>query len=52
MALLTRKRLILVKKETTYGTDSSPLGTDALLVRNLDITPIEADLVSRDLIRP
>lgn len=49
---LTRKRLILVKKETTYGTDSSPAGTDALLVRNLDITPIEADLVSRDLIRP
>lgn len=49
---LTRKRLILVKTETTYGTDSSPVGTDALLVRNLDITPIEADLVSRDLIRP
>jgi len=49
---LTRKRLILVKKETTYGTDSSPAGTDALLVRNLDITPIEADLVSRDLVRP
>jgi hypothetical protein len=49
---LTRKRLILVKKETTYGTDSSPAGTDALLVRNLDITPIEADLISRDLIRP
>lgn len=49
---LTRKRLILVKKEATYGTDSTPAGTDALLVRNLDITPIEADLVSRDLIRP
>lgn len=49
---LTRKRLILVKKEVTPGTDSSPAGTDALLVRNLDITPIEADLVSRDLIRP
>lgn len=49
---LTRKRLILVKKEATYGTDSSPVGSDALLVRNLDITPIEADLVSRDLIRP
>lgn len=49
---LTRKRLILVKKEVTYGTDSSPAGTDALLVRNLDITPIEADIVSRDLIRP
>lgn len=49
---LTRKRLIQVKKESTYGTDSSPAGTDALLVRSLEITPIEADVVSRDLIRP
>jgi len=48
---LTRKRLIQVKKESTYGIDSSPVGTDALLVRNLEITPIEADVVSRDLIR-
>jgi len=48
---LTRKRLIQVKKESTYGTDSTPVGTDALLVRNLEITPIEADVVSRDLIR-
>jgi hypothetical protein len=49
---LTRKRLILSKIETTYATDSSPAGTDAILVRNLDITPIEADVVSRDLVRP
>jgi hypothetical protein len=49
---LTRKRLIQVKKESTYGTDSTQAGTDALLVRNLEITPIEADVVSRDLIRP
>jgi hypothetical protein len=48
---LTRKRLIQVKKEATYGTDSTPVGTDALLVRNLEITPVEADVVSRDLIR-
>jgi len=48
---LTRKRLIQVKKESTYGTDSTPAGSDALLVRNLEITPIEADVVSRDLIR-
>ena len=48
---LTRKRLIQVKGEATYGTDSTPAGTDALLVRNLEITPIEADVVSRDLIR-
>ena len=52
MALLTRKRLILSKTESTYGTDSTPTGTDALLVRELEITPIEADVVSRDLIRP
>jgi hypothetical protein len=49
---LTRKRLIQVKREVTYGTDSVPVGTDALLVRNLEITPIEADVISRDLIRP
>lgn len=52
MPLLSRKRLILSKIESTYATDSSPAGTDAILVRNLDITPIEADVVSRDLIRP
>ncbi len=52
MPLLTRKRLILAKSETTYGTDSTPTGAEAVLVRNLDITPIEADVVSRDLIRP
>jgi hypothetical protein len=52
MALLSRKRLIMVKTETTYGTDATPVGTDALLVRNLDITPLSGDLVSRDLIRP
>ena len=52
MALLTRKRLILAKVESTYGTDSSPAGTDAVLVRSLEVTPIEADVVSRDLIRP
>ena len=52
MVLLIRKRLILAKTEATYGTDSSPAGTDAILVKELEITPIEADVVSRDLIRP
>lgn len=52
MPLLSRKRLILTKIEGTYSTDSSPAGTDALLVRNLEVTPIEAETVSRDLIRP
>jgi hypothetical protein len=52
MALLTRKRLILAKIESTYGTDSTPGGTQAILVRNLEITPLQADVVTRDLIRP
>ena len=51
MALLTRKRLILLKKETTYGTDSTPAGTDAVLVRDLSVTPLQSDVVSRDLVR-
>lgn len=52
MALLTRKRLILAKIESTYGTDSTPGSTAAILVRNLEITPLQADVVTRDLIRP
>lgn len=51
MPLLTRKRLILIKKESTYGTDVSPAGTDAVLVRDLSVTPLQSDVVSRDLVR-
>jgi hypothetical protein len=52
MPLLSRKRLILAKKETQYGQSANPAGTDAVLVRNLEITPLDSDVVSRDLIRP
>ena len=53
MPLLSRKRLILAKTEATYGTDSTPTGaSNAILVRNLEITPLQAETVSRDLIRP
>lgn len=53
MPLLSRKRLILAKSEATYGVDSSPTGaSNAVLVRNLEITPLQAETVSRDLIRP
>lgn len=52
MALFSRKRILLVKLESTYGTPETPTGSDAILVRNLDITPIESDVVSRDLVRP
>jgi len=53
MPFLTRKRTILIKAETVSGTDSVPTGaTDALTVRSIDVSPIDADVVSRDLIRP
>jgi hypothetical protein len=52
MALLTRKRLLLAKAEATYGTDSSPAGTDAILVRELEIHSAGSDTVERELVRP
>tara|TARA_A100001201_G_scaffold7888_1_gene12421 strand:- start:528 stop:1463 length:936 start_codon:yes stop_codon:yes gene_type:complete len=52
MALLTRKRLILIEEESTYGTDPTPTGADAVLVKDLSIVPQQSDIVSRDLIRP
>ena len=38
--------------ESSYGVDPTPTGTDAVLVRNLDIIPQQSDVVNRDLIRP
>jgi hypothetical protein len=52
MALLLRKRLILIETESSYGTDPTPTGVDAVLVRDLNITPQQSDVVNRDLIRP
>ena len=52
MAQLTRKRVILVEKEQSYGTDPSPAATDVVLVRDLSITPQSSDVVNRDVVRP
>lgn len=52
-SVLTRRRLILAKIESTYGTDPTPTGgSNAILVRNLEIQPLVADTVNRDLVRP
>lgn len=52
MPLLTRRRTLLVKSEVTYGTDPVPTGVaNAILVRNMNITPLNAEVVSRDLVR-
>ena len=52
MPFLARKTYILLKTETTEGTDAVPTGTDALLCRMVEPTPLNGEMVSRDLIRP
>jgi hypothetical protein len=52
MALLNRKRTILAKIQPTPGQDSVPTGSaNAILVRALDVQPLNAANVSRDLVR-
>lgn len=53
MPLLTRRRTILAKIENSYGVDATPTGSaNAILVRNLNVTPLNAEVASRDLVRP
>ncbi len=52
MALLTRKRVILIESESSYGTDPTPSATDVVLVTDLSITPQSSDVVNRDVVRP
>ena len=47
---LTRKRLLLAKIETTYGTDPTPAATDAVLVSALEVQPLQLELKDRELI--
>lgn len=52
MARYARNSVILLKKETTSGTDAVPTGaSNAVLVSNLKANPLNAQNVSRDLIR-
>lgn len=52
MPRLTRKSVLLAKTETTYGTDSVPTGAaNAIVIRNLSVTPIATEEASRDIIR-
>ena len=53
MPLISRLNYIMAKAEVTYGTDSIPTGAaNAVLVRNLSITPLAGERVSRDIVRP
>jgi hypothetical protein len=51
--LYTRKAAILLKQEVTEGTDPTPTGaSNALLVSELSIDPLQIQTVSLDYIRP
>lgn len=52
MALLSRKRLLLASTESTYGVDAVPTGVNGIEIKNLEVTPLQSETVSRDLIRP
>ena len=53
MHKLHRKRSILAKAESSYGSDPTPTGSaNYVQVIDLNIEPIVSDEVSRDLIRP
>lgn len=48
-----RNAAVLTKIETTYATDSVPTGgSNSMLVSEVQITPLEASSVDRDLVRP
>ncbi|MEO5341096.1 MAG: phage tail tube protein [Magnetococcus sp. MYC-9] len=52
MPFRARQRLILAKMETAYGVDPLPTATDALLVRNIALTPLDGGTVDRRLVTP
>ena len=52
MARYAINSVVLLKKETTSGTDAAPTGAaNAVLVSNLKVNPLKAQNVPRDLIR-
>jgi hypothetical protein len=53
MSRFIRNTAILAKVETTRGTDSVPVGTtNAVLVQNMTINPLNATNIDRALMRP
>lgn len=49
--MLERKQRALVKIETTYGTDSTPDGSNMVYASAFDVTPYAGDTVTRDRFR-
>jgi hypothetical protein len=52
MPLRSRRKTLLAELETTYGVDPTPAAADAILVSELEIDPLDASYIDRDLIQP
>ncbi|MEM7047077.1 MAG: phage tail tube protein [Pseudomonadota bacterium] len=44
------KKVLLAKLESTYGSDASPQAADAILLSDVTITPMDADIQERGLV--
>ena len=51
MALRTSQTIICAKAESSYATDPTVAGSNAILCQSIEITPLTGDTVSRDLVR-
>lgn len=49
--LFSARTLILQKSETTYNVSANPTGTDALLVSNLTLDPLQLEREDRELVQ-
>ncbi len=47
-----RNKLLLLKTETTYGTDAAPAAGNVIRAQNVSLTPLEADEVKRENVMP
>lgn len=47
-----RKKVLVAKIEGTYGVDATPAGANAILATNVQLTPLDAQEISRELERP
>jgi hypothetical protein len=52
MALKWESKILLVKIETSYGTDPTPAGANGILAKDIKLTPMEGSDVDRELELP
>lgn len=46
------EKLLLAKLESNYGNSANPTGANAIVAKDLELTPIEAESVDRGLVKP